>query len=56
MVPSDVPRVEEGPIPHNRMTLQYMVPPTATERGYVSQWDVAADWSRNELPPPQHPA
>ncbi|KAN0082940.1 hypothetical protein V8E55_008735 [Tylopilus felleus] len=52
MVPSDVPRVEEGPIPHNRMTLQYMVPPTATERGYVSQWDVAADWSRNELPPP----
>ena len=27
MVPADVPWIEEGPIPHNRTTLQHMKPP-----------------------------
>ncbi|KAF8136158.1 hypothetical protein EV363DRAFT_1542522 [Boletus edulis] len=51
MVPVDVPRVEQGSIPDNRTTLQYMVEPT-TELDFVRMRDVRADWREKVRPPP----
>ncbi|KAG8221107.1 hypothetical protein J3R82DRAFT_2630 [Butyriboletus roseoflavus] len=51
MLPTDVPWIEQGPIPHSRTTLQYLMKPH-TGRGSLEQWDIRADWSRDELPPP----
>ncbi|KAG8221067.1 hypothetical protein J3R82DRAFT_2582 [Butyriboletus roseoflavus] len=51
MLPTDVPWIEEGPIPHSRATLQYHIEPHAG-RGSLQQWDIRADWSRDKLPPP----
>ncbi|KAG8221110.1 hypothetical protein J3R82DRAFT_2637 [Butyriboletus roseoflavus] len=50
MLPTDVPWIEQGPIPHSRTTLQYHMPPTGSD--IVLQRDIRADWSRDELPPP----
>ncbi|KAF8436892.1 hypothetical protein L210DRAFT_3688345, partial [Boletus edulis BED1] len=51
MVPADVPRVEQGSIPDNRTTLQYMVEPT-TELDFVRMRDVRADWREKVRPRP----
>ena len=50
MVPSDVPWIEEGPIPHNWTTLQYMKPPTGLHS--VPPRDIQADWSGDKGPSP----
>lgn len=50
MVPADVPCLEQGPIPHNRTTLQYMEPPT--ELYSVPPCDIQADWSHDEVQSP----
>ena len=50
MVPADVPRIEQGSIPPNRTTLQYIEPPMGLYS--VPPCDIQADWSRDDLPPP----
>ena len=50
MVPDDVPRVEQGPIPHHRITLQYMDLPKGFDS--VLPRDIGADWSHDEVPFP----
>jgi hypothetical protein len=50
MVSADVPWIEQGHIPYNWTTLQYMEPPMG--RGFVPPWDIQADWSHADLPPP----
>ena len=50
MVPSDVPWIEEGPIPHNQTILQYMKPPTGLHS--VPPRDIQADWSGDKGPSP----
>ena len=53
MVPADVPRIEQGSMPDNRTTLQYMEPPT--ELYTALQGDVKVDW-RDGTHPAQLPA
>ena len=50
MVPAEVPRIEQGPIPYRRTTLQYIEPPTGLY--IVPPLDIRADWSRDEVRPP----
>ena len=50
MLPADVPQVVESPIPDNRTTLQYIIPPEGDD--IVPQRDARVDWSHEEVQPP----